>query len=254
VLTYFKDLADYLEAEVVAARVAACLSVFITKADPWAAMEGATVSRDPNTNSRIEGIEPGMVRYLNLGESINALDPKRSGETFQSFIEGVLRLIGAALGMPYELLVKDFSKTNYSSARAALLEGRRMFLHWREWLAAKFCQPIWELVLEEAYLRGLFAAPNFYDFRSEYSSCLWIGGAWGWVDPVKEVEASKKAIDYGLSTHAEEAAAQGRDWEETFEQLQRENQKAGELGLEFPVSGGKPVMPEAAETGGPGNA
>ena len=59
----------------------------------------------------------------------------------------------------------------------------------------------------------------------------WIGGGWGWVDPVKEVEASKLAIDYGLSTYAEEAAGQGRDWEETFEQAAREKAKADELGL-----------------------
>jgi lambda family phage portal protein len=137
------------------------------------------------------------------------------------------------IGMPYELIVKDFSKTNYSSARASLLEGRRVFKNWRNWFAAKFCQPIWDMVIEEAYLRGEFDAPDFYKYRTEYTRANWIGGGWGWVDPVKEVEASRKAIDYGLSTLAKEVAAQGDDWEETLDQLERERAAIGSRDLEI---------------------
>lgn len=237
VLSYFKDLADYLEAEVVAARVAACLAVFITKTDAYLGAAGATSGTESGTGDRLQGLQPGLVNYLNLGEQIQVVDPKRGGETFTSFMEQMLRIIGASLGLPYELLVKDFSKTNYSSARAALLEARRMFGNWRNWLARHFCQPIWDLVLEEAYLRNLFPAKNFYENKAEYCRAQWIGGSWGWVDPVKEVEAAKLAIDYGLSTLAEEAAGQGRDWEEVLEQKKREEDRARELGLVLPVSG-----------------
>lgn len=236
VIGYFKDLADYLEAEVVAARVAACLAVFITKQDAYTTAYNISTDTDASGN-RIQEIEPGLVGYLEPGENINVVDPKRPGDTFPNFVETILRHIGIALNMPYEILVKDFSKTNYSSARAALLEGRRMFTTWRHWFAAKFCQPVYDLVLEEAYLRGRFDAPDFYEKRSEYTRAAWIGGGWGWVDPVKEVEASRKAIDYGLSTLAEEAAAQGRDWEEVLEQIRREQDKAGELDIRLSVAG-----------------
>ncbi len=250
VLTYFKDLADYLEAEVVAARVAACLAIFITKTDPYMGAQAMATGVEADTGKRIQGIEPGMVSYLGLGEQIQAVDPKRGGETFNSFVEGILRIIGVSLGLPYELLVKDFSKTNYSSARAALLEGRRMFINWRSWFAAKFCQPLWDLVLEEAFLRGQFDAPKFYDFRSEYARALWIGGGWGWVDPVKEVESSKLAIDYGLSTLAEEVAGQGRDWEEVLEQKKREQDRIAELGLTIPNASDRPPALPAGAGGG----
>ncbi|OGP69681.1 MAG: phage portal protein [Deltaproteobacteria bacterium RBG_13_58_19] len=251
VLTYFKDLADYLEAEVVAARVAACLAVFITKTNPYLAGSQVATGMETNTGARVQGIEPGLVSYLALGEDIKVVDPKRGGETFSSFVEGILRIIGVALGLPYELLVKDFSKTNYSSARAALLEGRRMFINWRSWFAARFCQPLWDLVLEEAFLRGQFDAPKFYDFRSEYARALWIGGGWGWVDPVKEVQSSKMAIDYNLSTLAEEVAGQGRDWEEVLEQKKREQDRIAELGLTIPnASAQSSVFPAGTTEGG----
>lgn len=234
ILTYFKDLADYLEAEVVAARVAACLAVFITKADSMFAAGTMGGSTEAGTGARVQGIEPGMVSYLNPGEAISTVDPKRPGDAFPAFVESVLRVIGTAIGLPYELIAKDFSKTNYSSARAALLEGRRVFTQWRGWFARRFCQPIWELVLEEAYLRGEFAAADFYGpRRAEYTRCAWIGGGWGWVDPVKEVESSLKAIDGGLSTLAEESAGQGRDWEETLDQRAREQARIKELKVEI---------------------
>jgi lambda family phage portal protein len=232
VLSYFKDLAEYLDAELVAAKVAACLGVFITKVDPMTGALGAATSTETSTGKRIQGVEPGLVSYLQLGEDIRVVDPKRGGETFASFVEGILRMIGISLGLPYELLAKDFSKTNYSSARASLLEGRRMFTQWRSWFSMQFCQPIWELVLEEAYLRGQFQAPKWEQYRAEYVRAAWIGGGWGWVDPVKEVEASKKAIDYCLSTLAEEVAGQGRDWEEVLEQRAREKERMEELGIE----------------------
>jgi len=244
VLTYFKDMSDYLEAELVAARVAACLAVFITKEDQF----GPTGLESSTAGDTVHELAPGLISRLGMGESISVVDPKRPGDSFGDFITSLLRLIGTALGLPYELLVKDFSKTNYSSARASLLEGRRMFKNYRSWFAAKFCQPVWEMVIEEAYLRGEFDAPDFYEHQFEYTRATWIGGGWGWVDPVKEVEASRKAIDYGLSTLAQEVAAQGGDWEETLDQLAREQAAVNEREIDIYHAGKNTEDKTNAET------
>jgi capsid protein len=120
-----------------------------------------------------------------------------------------------------------------------------VFTNWRGWFSRRFCQPFWEMVLEEAFLRGEFDAKDFYGNRHEYCRAMWIGGGWGWVDPVKEVEASRKAVDYGLSNLAEECAAQGRDWEENLAQLAREQAVAKELGVE--ISGSQPSPRQGAD-------
>lgn len=256
VLTYFKDLADYMEASVVSARIAACLAVFITQNDP--AYGAAANSKKDSKGQRLQTLEPGLVHYMNKGEEPHILDPSRNGEAFDAFFTGLLRLIGNAIGMPYEIFFKDFSKTNYSSARASLLEGRRMFMNWRAWFSEKFCQPYWALLIEEAYLRGMFEAPNFYENFEEYTRCQWIGGAWGWVDPVKEGQAAKNAVDYNLSTLAEENAANGRDWEEVLEQRADELALAKELGVPIlsgsgasatPLDTGKNTDPNGANNG-----
>lgn len=233
-ITLFQDLADGIEAKVVAYKAAACMAVFITQAAEYGGAAAVT-GQETDTARNLEDLEPGEIRYLKMGESVNVVDSKKSAEDFAVFVEKVQRIIGVSLGLPYELVAKDFSKTNYSSARAALLEGRRMFMYWRAWLAAKFCQPNWELVLEEAVLRGMWEIRprDFYANRAEYLRAAWMGGGWGWVDPVKEVGASLAAILAGLSTHAKELAAQGEDFEEIFEQLAREREFAADLNLNF---------------------
>ncbi|MBF0410937.1 MAG: phage portal protein [Candidatus Riflebacteria bacterium] len=235
VISYFRNLARYLDAEVVAARVTACLAlIFTKKTNPNIAAQynsfGTEVS-DNGKTSKLQEFKPGMVHYAAEDEEVVPFDPNRPGITFQPFVETSLRMIGAALGLPYELVLKDFSKTNYSSARAALLEGRRMFSFWRTWFVQKFNQPVSEFVLEEAFLKDLFNVRDFYTYRSEYCRGIWLGNGWGWVDPVKEVEASRLAIDSGLSTLAEENAAQGRDWQETLAQRKRERPLELEAGI-----------------------
>ena len=146
-------------------------------------------------------------------------------------MERILRAISSALGLPYELVAKDFSKTNYSSARAALLEARRYFRCRQEWLSRRLCQPAWDMLIEEAYLEGDLEAMDFYPKRFDWTRARWIAPGWGWVDPTKEVKASRESVDGLISTLADEAAALGRDWEEVLEQRAREEEKRKSLGL-----------------------
>ncbi|WP_447983791.1 phage portal protein [Nitrospira sp. Nam74] len=235
VLAQFKDLGDYLEAEIVSARVGACFSAFITKNDPYAAAAGATDSQNTR-GQRISSLEPGIIDYLAPGEKVEFASPNRPGGTFEPFTMVVLRSIGAALGLPLELVTKDFSKTNYSSARAAMLEARRFFKNAQQWLGTTLCQPVWEMVIYEAWLREDIPALNiFSDLEADYLAARWIAPGWGWVDPVKEVDSSINSIKSGLSTLAEECAAQGRDWEEVAEQRAREQTKYKHLGLDEPT-------------------
>ncbi len=249
VLTYFKDLAEYAEAELVASRIAACFSLFITSE---ASMDVAVNSAYEKNQSgqMVESLEPGMIKHLMPGESITSFNPQRPSATFEPFVDRILRAISAALGLPYELVAKDFSKTNYSSARAALLEARRYFKVRQEWLAQKLCQPVWEMLLEEAYLKGEIDVGNFYEKGKPLPAWLrarWIAPGWSWVDPLKEVKASREAIAGNISSLADEVAGQGKDWEEILEQRAREEQKRKELDLPEMAAGSKTPKDEEDE-------
>jgi len=238
VLTYFKDLSEYAEAELVAARIAACFSLFITSEASMDVGTGNLFERNSKDQS-IEGLEPGMIKHLLPGESITSFNPQRPSATFEPFVDRILRAISAALGLPYELVAKDFSKTNYSSARAALLEARRYFKVRQEWLSRKFCQIVWEMVLEEAYLNGELGNIPFYDNPKDYTSASWIAPGWEWVDPLKEAQAFEVGLKNNIITHSDIYASQGKDWEEAFYQRQRERTLQKELGIEEEEKNGK---------------
>jgi len=232
VLDRFKHLDGYMESEMVAARVAACFALFIKVGDPM----GSAIGRSTETEGakRLEGLEPGLLKYLRPGEEVQSFNPARNGAQIDSFIEKVLRFIGAGLNLPYELVLKDFSKSNFSAARAAILEARRMFRQEQIWLGEKFCQPVWEMLMDEAFLRGEFDATDYFEKRDDWTRARWIGSGWAYIEPEKEINASKAAIDNHLSSLADEVAARGKDYEEILKQQSKEQKKMKELELEVP--------------------
>lgn len=227
----FKMLDQYQRTELQAAVVNALVAaVFETPLDPQSVSE--LVGNDPRDTrfqeymaiqrQMIAPLKGGAIITPPPGSKLSPFLPGRPSDSFAPFVEAVVRHIGTGLGLPLELLLKDFSKTNYSSARAALLEAWRFFLGRREWLSRYWCAPVYSLWLEEAVSLGLVDAPAFYEHRYAYVRCKWIGPGRGWIDPVKEAQAAQLRIDSGLSTLERECAEQGLDWEEVMDQRERE--------------------------------
>lgn len=237
VITAIKQLCDYLEAEVVAAHVNACFAIAVTtnNADETAAdrVDDDLNRGRPAKNPPIESVEPGAAYYLNPNESVTAIDAKRPNSNASGFVEMFCRLIGAALGLPFELLMKNFSKTNYSSARAALLEARRKFKRMQLWLVRVWCQPVWELLVEEMVLRNELdiTLAEFQAKRELLCRCFWLTPRWGWVDPTKEVEAMLAAVEGDIDTLANVVGENGADWVEVLQQRAREIKLRKKLGL-----------------------
>lgn len=192
--------------------------------------------------SKLQG---GAILKTPPGTKMHLLSAGRNNAAFEQYMNSVLRYIAAGLNMPYELLMKDFSQTNYSSARAALLEAWRYFNGRRRWLSDYWLSAVYELWLEEAINLGRVEAPDFYENKYAYTRCRWIMSGRGWVDPVKEANGSKIKMEIGLSTLENECAEQGLDWEEVLEQTAYENQRRDELNI--PRLGAVQYAPVAAE-------
>lgn len=235
VMPLFKMLDHYERSELQAAVVNAMVAAFIeTPLDGEAIGEMFGGSVDDYIAARNEWqvkLQGGSIIPVFPGDKVSSFTPSRPNSAYGTFVENVLRHIGTGLNIPLELLMKDFSKTNYSSARASLLEAWRYFNSQHQWLATAWAKPVYDLWLEEAINKGLIEAPSFYENKHAWTRCKWIGPGRGWIDPVKEAKASQIRMEIGLSTLEEECATQGQDWEDVLEQRARENAKAKELGL-----------------------
>lgn len=227
---------DMLETELQAARAASKFCAFIKQSMDENQLGDFEQDAD---GEYIETLESGTIRYLNEGEEIVPYTPNRPGTTFEPFVVRVMRSICAAIGLPYELVMKDFGRMNYSSARVSLLEARRGFEVLQQLLVEKLCEPVFRSVVIDAVLAGHVRMPRgFLANPSPFLQAYWQPPAWGWVDPVKEVEASTRAVQSNLSTPQAEAARQGGDAESILRQRARHLRKAREIEREFELPAG----------------
>ena len=238
IIEQFRMLDSYQRTELQSAIVNALVAgVIETPMDPASMLE--TMGGDPAAYLTMKNeykvrLEGGTVMPLYPGDKFSPFIPARPGAQFPAFVEALSRQIGAAMGLPYELALKDFSKTNYSSARAALLEAWRFFTVRRQWLATYWAHPVYELWLEEAVDLGMVDAPDFYENRKLYSRSKWIGMGRGYIDPTKEAEAAQLRMEISISTLEQECAEQGLDWNEVLDQRRMEIARMNELGLPMP--------------------
>lgn len=242
VIEHLKQLARYSEAELQAAVVSAALAIFVKMdADAFSSLfDGDTSAKYINAATSWNGTVPtdldGHGKAVNLlpGESIEAPALGRPNVNYDPFFLSMLKQIGPALEIPFEVLVKHFS-SSYSASRAALLDFWRIVRVRRDFMATNFCEPIKELWFEEAVSLGRIQAPGFFSdprIRQAYTRVAWIGDSPGSIDPQKEVNAAKERINLGISTREKESIAyDGGDWEANHTQLAKEHGMREEAGL-----------------------
>ncbi len=244
VLVNFKNLDRYTLYELQAAMFNAMIAgVITTPLDQDGILELFSKDKKEYMRARAETavrMEGGQMIPLFPGDELQPFLPSRPATAFAAFTENIFRIIGVGLDLPYELLMKDFSKTNYSSARAALLEAWRSFNRRRDWLGTQWLDPVYSLWLEEQVNAGTIDAPGFYDTRYAYERCKWIGPGRGWIDVQKEAEAAGTRIKNKLSTLEQECAEQGLDWLDVLEQQALEREEMQRLGID-PTFGSTPA-------------
>ncbi len=211
VIESLKQLARYSDAELMAAVVSGMFTVFVqsnNQEDPLASPFNPAVPVGAPRSDSDYMLGNGAIVALGDGESVSTANPGRPNTAFDGFVTAICRQIGAALEIPYELLVKNFT-ASYSASRASLLEAWKMFRMRREWLVGQFCTPVYEAWLTEAVLKGRVNAPGFFAdpaIRAAWCGAEWFGDAQGQLDPLKEANAAKVRVDEGFSTREREAA------------------------------------------------
>ena len=249
VLEALKQLGRYTDAEITAAVLSAMFTVFVKSAAPndgrpFGEMIPPEELIDEQDKSSIE-LAPGAIIDLNPGEEVQFADPKHPVNGYDAFTNATIRLIGAALEIPPEVMLKQFT-TSYSAARGALNEFWRTCGMHRDWFTDDFCQPIYEEWFAEAVARGRIKAPGFFSdpiIRKAYVSCSWNGPARTNLNPVQEVDAAIKRQDAGFSTAQEETAQMtGGDYNRNIKQRAIEVARMQEVNrIKESVTGASPV-------------
>ena len=178
---------------------------------------------------------PGTVLRLDPGENVQFGQPNMPTAGFDAFTKALCRQMGAALELPYDVLVKEFN-SSYSASRGALLEAWEAIKMRRAWFVDDLCQPVYQTWLAEAVALGRIKAPGFFDdplLREAWSGARWIGPVQGSLDPLKEAKADIMLINRGIKTHEQVTRERGGgDWEENMEELTREMEMLRAAGID----------------------
>jgi lambda family phage portal protein len=233
VLEHAKQLDRYTDAELMAAIVGGSFTVFVKSPNgeglmPLASMPLQTTAGTGAATPNDIALDYGAIVDLAPGEEIQTASPNRPNRAYGEFVKSVIEFFSAGLNLPFELLLKHFT-ASYSASRAALLEAWRFFKIERNWFAAHFCQPFYELVLTEAVLRERIDLPGYLEnprAKRAWGFALWTGPSMGQLNPLDEVEAAKERVKMGISSLANEASEiTGEDWEDIHEQRVEETEK-----------------------------
>jgi lambda family phage portal protein len=247
IVALLKDLDTYSDAEIKAAVVSAFFTVFIKSPGGGAPAPVFGAQGAVGADGTLE-MAPAAVLGLGPGEEAQFANPNRPNPQFGTFVEQILALVGMALGIPSEVLLKKFN-SSYSASRAAFLDAWMFFRTQRAWLAGSFCQPVYETWLAEAVANGRVVAPGFFAdplLRWAYTRAAWHGDSQGSINPKDEVAAYSAAVDARLMTREKaEWELFGTDWHVTTPRKVAEQQQLEREGI-APVPKAGAAAPAAA--------
>lgn len=250
VISRLRDMDGYTEAEIIAARASACYMGFITSAE-----SPIPDSEEADGQRQIE-LSPGLVEHLHPGEEYTAHTPNRPNTGLDPFMRYMLREVASGIGVSYESLSRDYSQSNYSSSRLALLDDRDLWRMLQGWFIRNFRHPIHKAWLQQAVLARAISGISVDEYASnmrKFEGVRFKPRGWSWVDPTKEVQAYKDAVLCGFKTVSDVIAetAGGKDIEDVLEDRRRELDLMAKYDLKFETEPAEPPAPAPAPAPAP---
>jgi len=247
-LTEMKQMQRYIESTTVQNVIKSYFTSFVTSEMPSTEMfQGLIDEQDLKEmfyhNPYEVKLAPGVVNWLRPGDSISFPNNGSGPEAeFERYVTAMVKFIGSALGVPWEILLKVFLN-NYSASRASLLEFWKRVVVLRQMMVNQFCHPVYKAFFMEAVARRIFNFVNanrFFDDPRVFKAWTrvgWIGSAPGSIDPLKETMASELKIKIGTSNQERECLEHNQsDWRDVNVQRGVEKEFAEEHNLPYPGS------------------
>lgn len=226
VMSTLHGLDQYEEAVLTASREAACKALFYTQdpENPIGDLTEADLSGE---------VEPGMATLLPPGVQMQAYDPSQPGSTYSEYRKGVLMRASSGLNMSYQSLSGDLSGGNFASQRVGLLDEREIWKGRQTWYVNAVKRRIYSRWLRVVRVNANGWPESLTPEAMDHP--VFRGRRWTWVDPLKDLQAAKLAVDSGFSSREKVIADSDSDTDEegVLRAIKRGNDLAEEMGLTF---------------------
>jgi lambda family phage portal protein len=209
----FKDLSDFLDAELVSNVVTAAFALFIElspgsnpldAAGNMSAFYDTAWTGQKTETTRYQHLDPGSIMYGNKGEKPHPIAANRPGATFEPFVRELRKAFAHAVGVPYTVAFHDMDGVSFAGFRSAMLEAWRVFMYRRNHIGRGPAQIVYNMLQEEAFLMGDVPVPGgmsfFYENLDALCACEWYGAPKGDIEPYKAVTTDLLAHDGNIKT------------------------------------------------------
>lgn len=241
------QLHEFKTAAVVAARVGASKIAALERSDE-SSQGGSEVMADggiPGGNLHMN-VEAGELFELPMGYKLSSWNPEYPHANFDSFLKAAMRGIAAGLDVAAHNLTGDMNEVNYSSARIAELTEREQWMVLQDWFINSVAERVYQDWLASALIRGAITFPESgkalpADKLQKFEDASrFLGRRWTWVDPEKDLNAAKLAVELRVTSRTRLAAEQGVDIEDVIDEQSQEEQLINAANL---VPAGAPSKP-----------
>lgn len=207
---------DYMDAELVAAKVQACFTMFVSTEDfegvPAGYTEGISETGEDEEGNRLEKMNPGTILYGGPDDKATGIGMNRPGAMFEPFINQMLMMIGRPLCMPLMLVTGDFSGATFMNARIAYQKVQDI------WLAEQsdILRPSASMI-RRGWVQQRIDAGDFNDRDGIFGHKVRCR-KWPYVDPYKEAMADKVELGNGTINQTLICERKGLDFTDVAEQ------------------------------------
>lgn len=216
---------DVCDSEAIAWQMLARIAIMInrssagTLAFQTSQPDDAKSDTEGNFASRVHELDQALIFHGELGEEIKGVERNIPGKDFTASLMMFIRLGGLPLGFPLEVILLDWTKSNYSQSRAVLEQFHTSFQCWQVLIEHFFHRKVYRWAIELALASHRLAPPagQADPFRHE-----WIKPTFPWIDQLKETEAYGAKLDRSFCTHSEVLRGLGRDREEVLTGIELE--------------------------------
>lgn len=166
---------------------------------------------------------PGTYSVLPDGYDIRTPESAFPNTAYEPFVKAILRRISSGFDVSYNTLASDLEGVNYSSIRAGVLDERDEWMLLQNWFIEAFLEPVFDLWFSYALAASDIVMDNGSALpiskRDKFSAHEWQGRRWAWVDPLKDIDAARLAIQTGIASPQMVAAQNGVDTEDVLDSL-----------------------------------
>lgn len=213
---HIRDIKEILDYEKLGVKnlstIAAVLESETGEADPDAWNTSDIV--EDATRLTVNEVQSGSIPVLKKGEKLTPFDYNRPTNTFQGFLEFLIREFSVGMGLPYEFVWHPAGITG-PAQRFIMGKAQRRFSE-RQRLFYPFVRKVWTLVMAQGIREGALKDVE------RWNKCRIQTPAQLTIDAGREAREEREDVASGLMTLREHYGRRGLDWQSECQQRGKE--------------------------------